>query len=169
MELKRHFDLRIVLTVVYVFLLGIYTLGILNPAGATEIEVSADLRISSIDLDTGVATLHIKDNKLEAPDTIAGSLVSAQNKILIIGHSSTVFTNLNQIGLGDNVDYDYVNYRVVSIETLEKSKVHMDRIMRGEEQETLVLMTCAGEDLGGGDATHRLIVTAVKDNEFAKN
>ena len=38
----------------------------------------------------------------------------------------------------------------------------MDEVLAPTEQNTLVIMTCAGEDLGGGDATHRLIVTAVE-------
>lgn len=168
MELKKHFDLRIALTVVYVLLLVLYIFGMFKPVGATELEESADLRIPSIALDTGVATLHVKNNQLEAPETIAGSLASAQNKILLIGHSSTVFKDLDQIKIGDDIDYDYTKYQVTSIQTLAKSQIHMDQIMRRESQETLVLMTCAGEDLGNGDATHRLVVTAIKDNEVAK-
>mgnify|MGYP003312839861 CR=1 FL=1 len=42
----------------------------------------------------------------------------------------------------------------------EKSMINMAEILQEEDKDTLVLMTCAGEDLGNGDSTHRLLVTA---------
>jgi sortase (surface protein transpeptidase) len=33
-------------------------------------------------------------------------------------------------------------------------------LLKKEDREALVVMTCAGELLGGGEATHRLIVNA---------
>ena len=37
----------------------------------------------------------------------------------------------------------------------------MTEILKREEKDTIVIMTCAGELLDGGDATHRFMVTAV--------
>ena len=38
----------------------------------------------------------------------------------------------------------------------------MNKILEASDKDTVVLMTCAGKDLGNGDASHRLIVTAIR-------
>jgi sortase (surface protein transpeptidase) len=38
----------------------------------------------------------------------------------------------------------------------------MKELLKAEDTDTLVLMTCAGELMSNNDATHRLIVTAKK-------
>ena len=38
----------------------------------------------------------------------------------------------------------------------------MPKLLSASNEKTIVIMTCAGEDLGKGDATHRLILTAIK-------
>ena len=50
----------------------------------------------------------------------------------------------------------------MSAETLEKAAVDMSGILAKASRQTIVVMTCAGQDLGGGDATHRLLVTAIQ-------
>ena len=46
------------------------------------------------------------------------------------------------------------------METFKKSDIKMSNVLKAEEKDTLVLMTCAGTPVGDKDATHRLIVTA---------
>ena len=49
---------------------------------------------------------------------------------------------------------------------LEKADVDMNKMLAPAEKDTLVIMTCAGMDLGNGDATHRLVLTAtISSNE----
>ncbi len=45
----------------------------------------------------------------------------------------------------------------------EKSMISMSELLKADDKETIVIMTCAGESLENGDATHRLIVTAVAE------
>lgn len=107
-----------------------------------------------------MTTLQIEDHELKTPDTIVGSFSRAKNKTLLIGHSSTVFQNLNKTRLGDKIIYDNNKYIVENIEVLEKADVDMSKMLAPAEKDTLMMMTCAGTDLGNGDATHRLVLTA---------
>ena len=161
MEIKKRLNLRSVLAVVYFVCFGIFLNIGLRPAEATNYEISAKLAIPAIGLTSDVTTLELEDHQLDTPDYIVGSFTRAKNKTLLIGHSTTVFSNLNEIKLGDEIFYDETNYKITNIEVLEKPDVDMDKILATEDVDTLVLMTCAGELLTNGDATHRLIITAV--------
>lgn len=162
MELKRHFDLKTLFFGIYFLALAVFLFFGLQPAEAFQGEYDAELSIPSISLEAPVVELQLLDHKLKTPDTIVGSFSNHQNKTLLIGHSTTVFSSLKNTRLGDIVNYDGTAYKVTSINTLEKSDVDMTEILSESEQETLILMTCAGELLDGGDATHRLIIEAVK-------
>ena len=161
MEIKKRLNLRSVLAVVYFVCFGIFLNIGLRPAEATNYEISAELAIPAIGLTSDVTALELEDHQLDTPDYIVGSFTRAKNKTLLIGHSTTVFSNLNEIKLGDEIFYDETNYKITNIEVLEKPDVDMDKILATEDVDTLVLMTCAGELLTNGDATHRLIITAV--------
>ena len=54
-------------------------------------------------------------------------------------------------------------YHVKSIIVKDKGMISMSEVLKAEDQKTLVLMTCAGDYLNNGDATHRLIVTATSE------
>ena len=161
MELRRRLDLRMVLAGLYALLLGIYIIVGLQSADATKLEIAAELSIPAIDLTSDVTNLKLNGSKLDTPDTIVGSYSQAKNKTLLIGHSTTVFENLNQVKIGDEITYDGKTYVVQKSKTLTKAEINMDDLLAKAETDTLEIMTCAGELLGGGDATHRLIVTAV--------
>ena len=85
-----------------------------------------------------------------------------ENKTLLVGHSSTVFRDLDKLVLDDRLVYRGQLYRVTSIEMHEKKEISMMKLLEAEKVDTVVLMTCAGQDLGGGDASHRLIIEAVR-------
>lgn len=165
MELKKRLNLKTVLIGLYAVVFVAYIIVGLKPAEAAQsYEISAELSIPSIDLVSDVTTLHLEDHGLETPDSIVGSFSRAENKTLLIGHSSTVFQNLDKVAVADEITYDDDIYIVKQIEILEKSEIDMSKLLAQADENTLVIMTCAGTDLGNGDATHRLIITAEIDN-----
>ena len=163
MELKKHLDLRYIFVGLYVLLFAIYIIVGLQPAEAAHYDVSANLAIPSIGLDSDVTSLTLNDNRLDTPDTIVGSYSQAENKTLLIGHSTTIFENLKTIMMGDEIMYDGKTYDVVERYVAAKKDISMDELLSEGSRDTIVLMTCAGTLLDGGDATHRLIVVAMQD------
>lgn len=163
MELRRTWrslDLRAVCTIAYVVVVAVYLIVGLTPARAADYEITTDMQIPAIGLASDVTTVRLDDNRLDTPDTIVGRYAPLKNKTLLFGHSSTVFSDLKDIELGDEVFYDDARYVVNKIETLAKAEISMSKLLAEAKVETIVIMTCAGEDLGNGDATHRLLVTA---------
>ena len=160
MELKRHLDTKFLLIGIYILAFEVYIVIGLNPASAKYYQVDGNLSIPELGLYSDVTTLSLNGNNLDTPDTIVGSFSNHDNKTLLIGHSTTVFTDLYKVSLGDMVEYNGKSYKIEKIETLEKAQVDMDSILSESRTDTIVIMTCAGELLEHGDATHRLIVTA---------
>ena len=142
-------------------MIPIYLVIGLQPAYPAEAASYPQLEISSISLKTPVAPLVLTNHQLYAPDAIAGAYSQAENKTFIIGHSSTVFKKLDQLRIDDTLTYLGQTYRVTELQTLPKSAISMEEILRAEAQDTIILMTCAGEPLPNRDATHRLIITAI--------
>lgn len=163
MELKKHLNWRYVFVSLYVILFAVYLIVGLQPAQASDYEVSGELMIPGIGLESEVVKVDMRERKLETPDTVVGSYTSAENKTLLVGHSTTVFTDLDKVKLGNEMLYNGVTYKVKKIETSVRERVHMNELLKREDEDTLVIMTCAGELLGNGEATHRLIVTAIKN------
>ena len=162
MKLKQHFDTRKIFVGLYLLVFSVYLIIGLQPADATSYEVSAKLLIPQIGLDTAVTDLTLDEGQLNTPEMIVGSYSQAKNKTLLIGHSSTVFQDLDQIDLGDLINYDGNDYKVKRIDLMRKSQIDMSELLAPAEKDTIVIMTCAGELFQNGDATHRLILTAVK-------
>ncbi|MDO5452026.1 MAG: class F sortase [Candidatus Saccharibacteria bacterium] len=160
MELKRRLDPKTVFIGLYVVLFAIYIIVGLQPAGATNYPVSAELSIPAIELTSDVTSLQLENHALNTPDTIVGSYSQAEHKTLLIGHSTTVFEKLNEVELGDLIRFDDVDYRVTSINMVLKERIDMSEVLQGADKDTVIIMTCAGQLLDGGDATHRLMVTA---------
>ena len=79
-----------------------------------------------------------------------------------MGHSSTVFSNLDNVKLGDQVKYDKEIYVVKDIKSLKKEDVKMTELLKKSDKASIVLMTCSGEQYDNNDASHRLIITADK-------
>ena len=163
MELKKHLNWRYVFVSLYVILFAVYLIVGLQPAQASDYEVLGELMIPGIGLESEVVKVDMRERKLETPDTVVGSYASAENKTLLVGHSTTVFTDLDKVKLGNEMLYNGVTYKVKKIETSIRERVHMNELLKREDEDTLVIMTCAGELLGNGEATHRLIVTAIKN------
>lgn len=162
MELKRHYDWKHVFIGLYVVAFLAYIVYGLQPAGAVQsYEINGNLSIPGIDLAADVADLHLTDGELKTPDTIVGSYSRSENKTLLIGHSTTVFQDLDQVKIGDVISYNGKEYKVNRLQYIIKEVIDMSELLAAEDEDTLVIMTCAGKLLDGGDATHRFIVTAV--------
>ena len=160
MELREHINGKIIFMLLYVLAFVIYIVIGLQPAQAHYYEIIGSLQIPEIGVNSDVAKLHIDHHQLNTPDEIVGSFSRNQNKTFLIGHSTTVFQNLDKIQVGDEIFYNGKVYVVDDTETLAKEDVDMDGLLESEDKDTIVIMTCAGELLGEGDATHRFIVTA---------
>lgn len=155
-------ELKMFLGSFFAIMLPIYLFIGLQPVPAANADGLPHLSIPSIALDTPVVSIELNNRELIAPDTIAGIYASSNNKLFVIGHSSTVFQKLNQIKIDDIFTYNNTAYRVKQLETLPKSDISMTKILQPETMPTLIIMTCAGTPLPNQDATHRLIVTATQ-------
>ena len=157
-----RFDFRIVMAT---FCFAIFTFCMLKyfePVQAIEYDISGSLSVPQIGLYTDVTTLKLEKGKLNTPNTIAGSFTRYEGRTLLIGHSSTVFKVLDDIQIGQEVDYNDSSYIVEKIELLEKQDIDMDKLLLPDDKNSLVLMTCAGELYANGDASHRLIIFAYR-------
>ena len=161
MELRRRLNPRTIFISLYFVCFAIYLFIGLQPAEAVNYNISAKLEIPSIALNTDVTNLTLNGNKLDTPDTIVGSFSQSRNKTLLIGHSTTVFQHLKEVDLGDTIKYNEKNYTITKLEFKQKTLIDMSKVLESEDEETIVIMTCAGVLLDNGDATHRFIVTAV--------
>lgn len=161
MELRKRCNPKSIFIGLYILAFVIYIIFGLQPAEATNYEISANLSIPSISLSSDVTTLTLDSNGLDTPETIVGSFSNAENKVLLIGHSSSVFRDLNQVKLGEKIEYNGKDYKVIKKETTLKSLISMNKVLASEDRDTLVLMTCAGQMLENSDATHRLMITAI--------
>ena len=162
MELKRTFDIRRFVVLSYFLLASIYLAVGFSPkmAEAVNYDISASLSIPAINLNSEVTAMTLHDGILDTPDTAVGSFSRAKNKIFLVGHRMGIFKDLDLVLVGDKITYENITYIVKQTEILAKAEISMNKLLDEAEVPTLVVMTCAGETLPGGDATHRLIITA---------
>lgn len=163
MELKKSFNISKIIIPLYVVCFLIYLVVGLLPAEALNYEIIGELNIPQINLTSDVADVKLNNHILKTPDSIVGSFSRSENKIFLFGHDSSVFKNLANLQIGDEIIYNSMIYHVKSIIVKDKSMISMSELLKAEDQKTLVLMTCAGDYLNNGDATHRLIVTATSE------
>ena len=163
MELRKHLDYRKIFIALFCLVFVAYFAYGLTPAEATYYDVSGELEIPVIGLVSDVTKVEIVDNKLDTPDDIVGDYSPNHNATFLFGHSSGVFTELDNVRLRDAIIYNGASYRVVARDMITKSSINMNKLLAEKDRDTLILMTCAGTLLQGGDATHRLIITAVRE------
>lgn len=161
--------LRVFFVSLFMILAPFYFFSGIQPVSSIEATSYPELRLPEIDLATPVAPLEMTERQLIAPATIAGSYSQAPNKQFIIGHSSTVFRNLNQATLYQHLYYNDIEYTITEVEVLAKADVDMTAILDTADVDTIIIMTCAGTPLPEQDATHRLIVTAERTQPKSQN
>lgn len=161
MELKRRVDLGVLFKRIVFAIIAVYLIIGFMPAEATTYSIDTELNIKSIGLTTPVTKLALENSELNTPDDIVGSFSKYENTTLLIGHSTTVFKNLPKIKKGDLISYGENTYQVKSIKIKAKQNISMLDLLKSNQKETLILMTCAGRKTENG-FTHRLIVAAEK-------
>ncbi|MBQ3453209.1 class F sortase [Candidatus Saccharibacteria bacterium] len=163
MELKRGFRLRTILIALYVVMFILYVIYGLRPTdaiGTSNQKNISKIVVPSISLESDVEQLELHNGKLITPNSTVGKYSQNSSTTLLIGHSSAVFSHLHEIRLGDQIWFDEKAYEVKKIRLSIKEDIDMEELLKPSEQESLVLMTCAGQMLADGDATFRLIVFA---------
>lgn len=160
MEIRKRLNPRHIFNALYVLSFLIYIVVGLQPVGATNYIIDTKLLIPSISLESDVTKLQLEKNGLNTPDEIVGSFSAEKNKTLLIGHSSTVFSRLNEVNVGDVVRYHEKDYSIIDKVILDKQDIFMTDLLESTKTNTLVIMTCAGEMLENGDATQRLLLYA---------
>ncbi len=151
---------RVFTVTFFAILLPVYLYIGFRPASSLVLDDFSILDIPSINLSTPVVEIYLENRELISPATIAGVYRAHPNKLFIIGHSSTVFKDLNQLAVHENFIYDKKSYQISSIMTLEKSVINMQELLADTTKETIIFRTCLVEPLPNQDATHRLIITA---------
>ena len=163
MELRKRLNPKFVFVGLYLTAFLAFIVYGLQPAEIVEAyNIDDKLIIPSIGLESDVTGLSLQDGELDTPDVIVGSYSRAENKTLLIGHSRTVFRHLDAIKYGDEIEYGGRTYKVTKIEMVAKDKINMKKLLSTSKEDTLILMTCAGKMLDDVDATHRMIITAIR-------
>lgn len=145
----------------FMIMLPIYLFIGLQPTPLVDAASYPALEIPSINLKTPVTSVELVDRQLSVPATIAGIYQPFNNKLFIIGHSSTVFKNLSHLQTNQSFIYDGEQYLITDRIILEKTSINMGELLSDTPRKTVIIMTCAGDPLPNQDATHRLIITAV--------
>ena len=127
----------------------------------TNATTADQLVIDGINLSTPVENVELKGTELISPEKIAGAYKAARNKTLLIGHSTTVFKDLDEIDGDMIIEYKGKEYQITEMVMMKKEDISMFDLTRPAEKDTIILMTCAGEATGNHDFTHRLVITAV--------
>lgn len=154
---------KLFLTFAYLLVVPIYVIVGLQPATAAKPQSDSNLIIPSINLHSPAQKLTRTGNTLSTPNYLPGFYSEQPNKILLIGHSTTIFQNLHRLQSGAKIIFANRPYKVTQIITKPKQLISMRSILASADRPTLVLMTCAGDPLGHQDYTHRLIITAVAE------
>lgn len=161
---RRTRALKVAFTLFYLLTVPVYIYYAFQPAEASAEVIAeqtvASLAIPAISLDTPVIPSVPENQSLSVPDRVPGVYSEDPSKLLLLGHSSTIFKDLKNLAQGDEIIYNSETYIIKNIEILEKSAISMPDILAATSQKTIILMTCAGQPLGHNDYTHRLIITA---------
>ena len=164
-KLKLYFGIFLVYFIAgFAFLaIGLQPVKSAESVYASEAELAEEsLQIPAISLDAPVKISTLTGTDLSVPEQIAGSFTMNKNKTFLFGHASTIFKDLKNLHLSDEVVYNEKHYRITDIVEKPKAEIDMANLLKEEQTDTIVLMTCSGEKIEGtnGDHTHRLILTA---------
>ena len=150
----------------YIILIPAYFIIGFRPATATAAEdthiisdTSTDyLSIDSIDLHAPIIDVPLENSHLATPDYNIGRFVSQSGTTFLFAHSISAFHRLHEVADTDHILYSGNTYSITSISTKKVEDISMPDLL-AQSEDTIILMTCAGSQIGGG-YTHRLIITA---------
>lgn len=163
MRLKRHYSRQIFIGIYLFALIAIGYLGV--QPHAVEANSNLVLEAPKIGLKSEVKVLNLNDDyTLTAPDRIAGLYYAAENNTFIIGHSSTIFGNLQDLEINDQIQLDNHRYKITELFSQDKDSISMSKILEPKTTPTLTLMTCHGEKITDNDYSERLIISAELEN-----
>ena len=152
------------LLVFYALFVPIYLYYGFQPS-ATADSVSA-IDIPAVSISEKITDVILTGSVLPTPVDTIGRYIPNTSKTFLFGHSTTVFKNLKNISLEDELLYESSTYEVVSKEILPVSEIDMSVLLRSTDEKTLVLMTCSGEERISSDGStfypDRLIITATE-------
>ena len=160
MRVKSYWDFRIIIAIACFSVFTFCLLKYFEPVEALDYPITGQISIPSIELASGVSDVPLTDGELKTPAKHVGSYSKNNNKTLLFGHSTTVFSNLIDATLGDEIIYNDYIYNIYQIEVSEKSAISMKKLLAPSDKDTIVLMTCYGELYDNGDSSHRLIIFA---------
>lgn len=159
MRFKKYYS-RIIFIGIYLFLFAIFGYFGLQPHNV-EANSNLILEAPKINLKSAIKVLKLNnDYTLTSPDHIAGLYYAAENNTFIIGHSSTIFGNLHNLKLNDQIKLDNHTYKITNLYIQNKNSISMSKVLEPKSIPTLTLMTCHGEKIAENDYTERLIITA---------
>ena len=123
-----------------------------------------DLYIPAINFSSSVIQTYVNENNdVVVPASTIGALNSYRgttfhNKTLLVGHRASIFSTLPYVKIGDEIIYHGKTYIITQAYYQSVSLVEskMRQIIKDEEIDTLILMTCAGVN-----NSDRFIVTAI--------
>ena len=126
--------------------------------------------------DNVLALQELEDTYLWYATTFTADIKERREYFLLFEGIDTfgeIYLNGEKIGESDNmfiaqdfevtekIKYNEKNYTITKLEFKQKTLIDMSKVLESEDEETIVIMTCAGVLLDNGDATHRFMVTAV--------
>ncbi len=152
----------IFISVYAIFFMAYIIVGLQPASAASNTEIITTLRIPSINLASDVAKITLQNGELQIPNDIVGEFHISKKNHLLMGHSTTIFKNLEDLEVGDTIYYGANRYTISLEEIKDKEDINMKELLKNTGFEKITLMTCAGELLGDQDATKRLIITAEK-------
>lgn len=159
MRFKKHYS-RIIFIGIYLFLFAIFGYFGLQPHNV-EANSNLILEAPKINLKSAIKVLKLNnDYTLTSPDHIAGLYYAAENNTFIIGHSSTIFGNLHNLKLNDQIKIDGHTYKITNLYIQNKNSISMSKVLEPKSIPTLTLMTCHGEKITENDYIERLVITA---------
>ena len=143
------------------FIIGFHpATAISDSLDAAEITSVSHLSIEGINIDASIIDIPLIDNHFSTPDYDIGRYISQSGTTFLFAHSISAFQHLDEVTSTDHILYDGHTYHITDISTPRVTDISMSSLL-DQSEDTLILMTCAGE-LRAGDYTHRLIITATR-------
>jgi hypothetical protein len=140
----------------------IKNIGAILPARASDPDFLLSIPAANLS-DASVLVVEKQGTVIPVPERDIGKYSPQGGVPLLVGHSSGIFKDLDQLKIGDQFTLDNVTYEVKILETLSTEDIDMNAVLYPADPEiALTLMTCAGDyNLFDNTYAERLIIYAV--------